>query len=215
MRRYVWMMLSAASILVLSACSGSSSDSEPTTTLATPVTTSPVTTSPVTTSPVTTSPPAAQTTSTVPVQIPLITVTSSAYAEGARIPVIHTCDGEDISPDYSLADLPAETVSIVLTMDDPDAPGGVWDHWVEFDIPPGSEIPEGATEFGTMGSNSWGTLGYRGPCPPPGNAHRYIVTVYAVDGLLGLDEGATKGAVLAAMEGHVIATGQLLGEFSR
>ena len=100
-------------------------------------------------------------------------------------------------------------------MGDPDAPGGVWDHWVEFALPPLSEIPEGATEFGTMGSNSWDTLGYRGPCPPPGNAHRYIVTVYAVDGLLGLDEGATKDAVLAAMEGHLLATGELLGEFSR
>ena len=128
---------------------------------------------------------------------------------------MHTCDGEDISPDYTFAGLPAETVSMALTIEDTDAPGGVWDHWVEFDIPTGAEIPEGATEFGTMGSNSWDTFGYRGPCPPPGNAHRYIVTVYALDGLLGLGEGATKGAVLAAMEGHVIATGQLLGEFSR
>jgi Raf kinase inhibitor-like YbhB/YbcL family protein len=142
-------------------------------------------------------------------------VTSSAYGEGDRIPVIHTCEGEDISPDYSLADLPAGTVSIVLTMDDPDAPGGTWDHWVEFDMEPVSEIPEGATELGTLGSNSWDTLGYRGPCPPPGDAHRYVVTVYAIDGLLALDEGATKAAVLSAMEGRILATGELLGEFSR
>ena len=128
---------------------------------------------------------------------------------------MYTCDGEDISPDFTLDDLPAETVSVVLTMDDPDAPGGTWDHWVEFDMAPVSEIPEGATQLGTMGSNSWDTLGYRGPCPPPGNAHRYVVTVYALDGLLALDEGAAKATVLTAMEGRILASGQLLGEFSR
>ncbi len=216
MRRYLPLVASTIGILVLSACSGSS-DSESPTTVASPVTTSPVTTSPVTTSPVTTSPApaAASASSTVPPPTPHITVTSSAYGEGDRIPVIHTCEGEDISPDYTLADLPAGTLSIVLTMDDPDAPGGTWDHWVEFDIEPVSEIQEGATELGTMGSNSWDTLGYRGPCPPPGDAHRYVVTVYALDGLLALDEGANKAAVLTAMEERILATGQLLGEFSR
>jgi Raf kinase inhibitor-like YbhB/YbcL family protein len=128
---------------------------------------------------------------------------------------MYTCEGEDISPDYTLAGLPDDTVSIALTMDDPDAPVGVWDHWVEFDLPPETEIPSNATELGTMGSNSWDTLGYRGPCPPPGDPHRYVMTVYALDALLGLDEGATKDALLAAMEGHVIASGQLIGEFSR
>jgi len=142
-------------------------------------------------------------------------VTSSAYGEGDRIPVVYTCDGEDISPDYTLDDLPAETVSVVLTMDDPDAPAGTWDHWVVFDMAPVSEIPMDAADLGTMGSNSWDTLGYRGPCPPPGNAHRYVVSVYALDGLLALDEGATKAAVLTAMEGRILAAGQLLGEFSR
>ena len=128
---------------------------------------------------------------------------------------MHTCEGDDVSPDYTLADLPADTVSIVLTMDDPDAPGGTWDHWVVFDVVPVAEIPEGATELGTMGSNSWDTLGYRGPCPPPGDAHRYVVTVYALDDLLALDEGATKSVVLATMGDHILATGELLGEFSR
>ncbi len=141
-------------------------------------------------------------------------MTSSAYGEGDRIPVVYTCEGEDISPDYTLSGLPDETVSIALTMDDPDAPVGVWDHWVEFDIPPGTEFPSGAT-LGTMGSNSWGALGYGGPCPPPGDPHRYVVTVYALDEVLGLDEGTAKDALLDAMEGHVIASGELVGEFSR
>lgn len=84
-----------------------------------------------------------------------------------------------------------------------------------FDVAPVPEIPMDAADLGTMGSNSWDTLGYRGPCPPPDNAHRYVVTVYALDDLLALDEGATKADVLAAIGGHILATGELLGEFSR
>jgi Raf kinase inhibitor-like YbhB/YbcL family protein len=207
--------MAAIGILLLAACSSSTSDVDPTTTIASPVTTSPVTTSPATTSPVTTSPPAPSATTEAPPEPSHIVVTSSAYAEGGRIPVVHTCEGEDTSPDYTLDDLPAETVSVVLTMDDPDAPGGTWDHWVVFDMGPVTEIPIEAVGLGTMGSNSWDALGYGGPCPPPGNAHRYVVSVYALDGRLALDEGATKADVLAAMGGHILATGELTGEFSR
>jgi Raf kinase inhibitor-like YbhB/YbcL family protein len=207
-RRYVPVLLAVAGVLIVSACSDSSSEADPTTTTAGTVATTVTTTS---SPPTTTLAP----TTTVPAPPPEMVVTSSAYAEGERIPTVYTCDGEDISPDYTISGLPAETVSIALVMDDPDAPGGVWDHWVVYDIPPTSEIPSDATELGTKGSNSWDRLGYGGPCPPPGDAHRYIVTVYALDAMLGLEEGASKDALMTAMEGHVLASGILLGEYSR
>jgi Raf kinase inhibitor-like YbhB/YbcL family protein len=207
-RRYVPVLLAVAGVLIVSACSDSSSESDPTTTAAGTVATTVTTTS---SPPTTTLAP----TTTVPAPPPDLVVTSSAYAEGERIPTMYTCDGEDVSPDYTISGLPAETVSIALVMDDPDAPRGVWDHWVVYDIPPTTEIPSDATELGTMGSNSWDRLGYGGPCPPPGDAHRYIVTVYALDALLGLEEGASKIALMTAIEGHVIASGILLGDYSR
>ena len=214
--KYALVLVATFGVLMMSACSGSSSDSDPTTSAAGTVAPTVTTTLPPPTTTVgatTTAAPALPTTTLAPP--PEIVVTSSAYAEGERIPTLYTCDGADISPDFTLTGLPAGTVSIALVMDDPDAPVGVWDHWVVYDIPPTMEIPSDAAELGTKGSNSWDRLGYGGPCPPPGNAHRYIVTVYAQDVLTGLEEGASKATLMTAMEGHVIASGVLLGEYSR
>jgi len=141
-------------------------------------------------------------------------LTSPAFAHEATIPDRYTCDGSDISPPLQIDNIPTSTVSLALLVDDPDAPSGVWDHWVEFDIEPREIIPESARNLGTGGNNSWGRTGYGGPCPPSG-IHRYFFTVYALDTELGLAQGATKGAVLDALEGHVLAEATLMGRYSR
>ena len=141
-------------------------------------------------------------------------VTSTAFEHEGAIPERYTCDGADVSPPLALADVPAEARTLVLIMDDPDAPRGTWDHWVAYDIPPDAEIPEAVGSLGTDGTNSWGRTGYGGPCPPSGT-HRYFFSVYALDIELGLPSGAAKTEVLDAMAGHVVAQGTLLGNYGR
>jgi Raf kinase inhibitor-like YbhB/YbcL family protein len=102
----------------------------------------------------------------------------------------------------------------VLIMDDPDAPVGTWDHWVAYDIDIARDVPEGVRSLGTPGRNSWRRTGYGGPCPPFGE-HRYYFRLYALDGCLGLREGAGKKQVLAAMQGHVLGEATLMGRYSR
>lgn len=141
-------------------------------------------------------------------------LTSTAFEPEGDIPVEYTCEGLDISPPMTIEELPPDTVSLALVMDDPDAPAGTWDHWVEYDIEPVTEIPEDVEGLGTPGVNSWETPGYRGPCPPSG-IHRYFFTVYALDADLGLEPGADKATVKAAIHGHVLAEASLLGFYSR
>jgi Raf kinase inhibitor-like YbhB/YbcL family protein len=141
-------------------------------------------------------------------------VTSAAFEHEGLVPQRFTCDGSDVSLPLSIADVPAEAVSLALVMDDPDAPRGTWDHWVAFDIPVVTDIPEDVGSLGTGGKNSWGRVGYGGPCPP-GGTHRYFTTVYALDAELGLAAGATKTEVLEAMAGHVLAEATLMGRYGR
>lgn len=141
-------------------------------------------------------------------------VTSVAFEEGGNIPAEYTCDGRDISPPLRLSDVPPEAVSLVLVMDDPDAPGGTWDHWVEFNVPVTDDIPEAAGSPGTPGRNSWGSFGYRGPCPPRGT-HRYFFTVYALAEQLNLPRGTPKEKLLEAIQGKVLAEATLMGRYSR
>lgn len=145
-------------------------------------------------------------------------VTSPAFAAGARIPRKFTGEGEDVSPALRWSAVPAGTREIALICDDPDAPVGTWDHWIVTAIPAAAtgleegRLPEGAR----TGRNSWGKSRYGGPMPPPGHGdHRYFFRVYALDAPLGLPEGATKQAVLAAVKGHVLAKGELMGKYSR
>lgn len=145
---------------------------------------------------------------------PVFAVTSSAFAEGEVIPRRYTCDAQNVSPPLTLSGVPAEAVSLALILDDPDAPGGTWVHWVEFNIDPLSEIPEDVGVLGTAGLNSFGITIYGGPCPPSGT-HRYFFKVFALDAILDLAPGATKAQLLAAMEGHVIAQAELMGLYSR
>lgn len=145
-------------------------------------------------------------------------ITSTAFEDGTVIPVKYTCDGEDISPRIDVTFPPAGAANLVLIVDDPDAPVGTWDHWVEFDIPiPGDEITwaEGVAIIGTPGNNSWNVTGYGGPCPPEGQDHRYFFTVYALDADLLLPEGVQSDDVREAMEGHILGEAQLMGTYAR
>ncbi len=139
---------------------------------------------------------------------------SDAFAQEATIPRVYTCDGADRSPPLRLTGIPDAAQTLVVVMDDPDAPRGTWDHWVAYDAAVTDTIPEGVGSFGTAGTNSWGRTGYGGPCPP-GGSHRYFFRVYALDTRLGLAEAATKAEVLGAMEGHVLDEAVLMGTYSR
>jgi len=101
-------------------------------------------------------------------------------------------------------------------MDDPDAPGGTWVHWVLYNLPPDlTGIEQGKSGGGTKGINDFKDLGYGGPCPPKGTTHRYYIKVYALDSMLDLKSGATKDQVESLMSGHILAQGQLVGKFGR
>ena len=150
-----------------------------------------------------------------------ITITSSSFTEGGLIPKKHTCDAEDISPDLKWSGVPKEALSLALICDDPDAPVGTWVHWVLFNIPadvttlqagvsPDAVLKNGARH----GKNDFRKLGYGGPCPP-GGTHRYFFKIYALDTLLSLESGSTKSQLLAAMKGHILAEGQLMGKYKR
>ena len=150
-----------------------------------------------------------------------ITITSSAFTEGAMIPKKHTCDADDISPDLKWSGVPKEAKSLALICDDPDAPVGTWVHWVLFNIPadvnalPAGIPADAALKNGSRhGKNDFRKLGYGGPCPP-GGTHRYLFKLYALDTVLSLDSGSTKAQVVAAMKGHILAEGQLMGKYKR
>ncbi|HLF73013.1 MAG TPA: YbhB/YbcL family Raf kinase inhibitor-like protein [Anaerolineales bacterium] len=150
-----------------------------------------------------------------------IQLTSDAFAHEKPIPAQYTCTGSDISPALTWGEPPAGTQSFALIMDDPDAPMGTWVHWVLFNIPASARglpeaVPAGQTlsDGSTHGRNSSGNQGYNGPCPPSGT-HRYFFKLYALDEMLGILAGADKGELLKAMEGHLLAQGELMGTFSR
>jgi Raf kinase inhibitor-like YbhB/YbcL family protein len=143
-------------------------------------------------------------------------VTSSAFEQGAAIPLKYTCDGENLSPQVGWSEAPAGTQSFALIMDDPDAPMGTYVHWVLYDLPTGSlELPEAVQSAGVAGVNSSRKSGYTGPCPPRGSPHHYNFKVYALDQMLGLQAGSNKADLEKAMQGHVLAWGQLTGVFGR
>jgi Raf kinase inhibitor-like YbhB/YbcL family protein len=151
-----------------------------------------------------------------------IRVESAAFEEGATIPTDYTCDGEDLSPPLAWGEVPEGTKSIALMCDDPDAPRGTWVHWVIFGLPAGSRgLPEGIPAERTLasgarqGTNDFRRIGYGGPCPPRGPAHRYYFKVYALDIEPDLSPGASKQDLIEAMEGHILAKGELMGRYQR
>jgi len=142
-------------------------------------------------------------------------ITSSAFQEGANIPSKFTCDGSDASPPLQIADVPLDAKSLALIVDDPDAPSGLFTHWMVWNIlPQTGAIGEGSTPKGVQGANDFGKSGYGGPCPPSGT-HRYYFKIFALDRKLDLPFGAKRGQLDAAMKGHVLAQGELMGLYSR
>jgi len=146
---------------------------------------------------------------------------SPAFGNGDYIPVKYTCDGEDVSPPLLFLDPPDETQSFAIVVDDPDAPVGVFTHWVIYDIPGTFEgLPEDVPpelEYGIkQGINDFKRIGYGGPCPPPGRVHRYFFVLFALDiPTTGLPAGVTKAELLRAIDGHVIAHDELVGLYAR
>ncbi len=150
-----------------------------------------------------------------------IDITSSAFQNEGNIPQKYTCDGANVSPPLTWSSIPDGTKSIALIADDPDAPVGTWVHWVLFNIPPDARgLPENVPAVQTLdsgavqGTNDFKKLGYGGPCPPAGS-HRYFFKIYALDTQLDLEPGASKAQVEDAMEGHILAQGQLMGRYER
>lgn len=149
-------------------------------------------------------------------------ITSPAFGHNQSIPSKYTCDGENVNPPLSFHDVPQETKSLVLLMEDPDVPhnlraDGMWDHWVVYNIDPTvTAIEEGKTPEGSVGLNTSGGAAYQGACPPNGQ-HRYFFKLYALDTVLDFDDASkvTKVLVENALEGHVLAKAELIGVYSR
>ena len=168
-----------------------------------------------------TSVPTLQNTEPGPTRMPFQLI-RSGFQEGEVIPAQFACTGENLSPEFTWGQPPPDTVTLALIFDDPDALGGSWVHWILFNIPPDAgslpaaisplaQYPDGSLS----GINSWGELGYGGPCPPQGSTHQYLFALYALDTALDLESSATKQDLLIAMQSHILAETQLTGLFSR
>jgi hypothetical protein len=149
-------------------------------------------------------------------------LTSSAIASGAAIADDYACTGADRSPALGWSGAPQSTKSFALIVDDPDAPGGTFVHWVAYNIPAGvTSLPAGLPQTaeisggGTNGINSFGHIGYNGPCPPAGKVHHYRFHLFALDSTLTPGDKADAAAIESAMTGHVVATAELAGTFER
>lgn len=140
-------------------------------------------------------------------------VFSTVFSHNGHIPSEYTCDGKDINPPIEVNNIPEGTKTLALIMEDPDAPRGVFDHWLVWNISPNEAISEQANP-GIPGLNDFGKTGYGGPCPPSG-VHRYFFRVYALDIKLDLVAGADKTALLEAMQGHILAEGEIMGLYQR
>lgn len=146
-----------------------------------------------------------------------LTVKSTAFEQGQLIPKKYTCDGEDVNPPLTIEGIPKEAKTLALIMDDPDAPGGTFDHWVIWNISAQTSSIAEHSAPGKEGKNGFGKVGYNGPCPPPGT-HRYFFKMYALDAELKLGSilGTPKKKDLEkAMQGHILAKGELMGTYHR
>lgn len=157
----------------------------------------------------------------------MLTLSSPVFEPNGTIPAAYTCDAQGAAnPPLRIEGVPSGTQSLVLIMEDPDIPDvvkqsrgiAVFDHWVLFNISPSTKAINPGDSVGVLGANSAGTLGYTGPCPPSQyepKEHRYIFTLYALDTLIELPQGATKQAVLDALQGHAIGQTTLTGRYAR
>jgi len=150
-----------------------------------------------------------------------LSITSTAFKQGERIPSKYTCDGSGVSPGLEWSDVPEGTRSFTIIADDPDAPVGTWIHWVLYNVPAETRaLPEAVPTDASLpdasrqGKNSWGRLGYGGPCPP-GGTHRYYFKLYALDTVLELPTGVSENDLLKAMKGHILSEAELMGLYSK
>ena len=142
-----------------------------------------------------------------------LTISSSAFAAASTIPSKYTCEGKDINPPLDIDHIPENVKSLVLMVDDPDAPRGTWLHWLVWDIPVTHHLAENKKP-GVEGMNDFKRMHYGGPCPPTGT-HRYFFRVYGLDCVLGLSAGASRGDLEKAMKDHILAYGELIGTYQR
>ncbi|MGC8777267.1 MAG: YbhB/YbcL family Raf kinase inhibitor-like protein [Candidatus Caldatribacteriaceae bacterium] len=152
---------------------------------------------------------------------PVFRLKSEGLSLEAPIPLRYTCFGENVSPPFTWENVPPGTVSLVLLCEDPDAPQGTFVHWVVYNLPPELSLQEGAGTIGKeriaevayQGRNSFGKIGYGGPCPPPGNPHRYVFRLLALDTVLPQKPGLTEDEVLSLIAGHILGEARFLGIF--
>ena len=143
-------------------------------------------------------------------------LTSSAFENAQAIPERHTCDGDDVAPPLHWSNVPEGTRSLALVVDDPDAPSGIFTHWVAWGLDPAADGLREGERAPNEGRNDFGATGYRGPCPPPGHGrHRYAFRLFALDAEVGLAAGATKAELEQALAGHVLTTAELVGTYER
>jgi hypothetical protein len=149
-------------------------------------------------------------------------ISSPSFPNAGDIPSKYTCDGADVSPEFSWSGAPSRTQSFALIADDPDAPVGTWTHWVLFDLPASAAgLPEALSKIdelptgGRQGRNDFRKIGYGGPCPPPGKPHRYFFKVYALDAMLNLKPGCSKQEVEVAMQNHTLGKAEWMGRYKR
>jgi Raf kinase inhibitor-like YbhB/YbcL family protein len=142
-----------------------------------------------------------------------LTISSPEFEHEGYIPMKYTCEGKNINPPVAISGLPKETISLALIIEDPDAPGKIFDHWVVWNIRPTQTIGENS-QPGITGKNGKGESRYTGPCPPSGT-HRYFVKVYALDTLLDLHNDVDKKMVEQALHDHVLAYGEMMGMYKK
>ena len=148
------------------------------------------------------------------IQASAMKVTSPDFSQGSAIPKEFTCDGADISPELDIENLPEDTKSIAIIIDDPDAASGTFTHWIVWNIPSANKIEKNSSQ-GISGTNSFKKTGYQGPCPPAGKAHRYIFKIHALDSELNLDASAEKDDLINAMKSHILAQSEIMAEYQR
>ena len=144
-----------------------------------------------------------------------MTITSSAFQQAGNIPSKFTCDGNNKNPPLQIAEIPSGAKSLALVVDDPDAPSGLFTHWVVWNISPRTNaITEASAPKGVQGTNDFGKSGYGGPCPPSG-MHRYSFKIFALDRELDLPSGSKRSQLDAAMKGHIVGQGELIGRYAK
>lgn len=155
---------------------------------------------------------------TEPKETPKLAITTNAFLDKMAIPTLYTCDGKDVSPQLGWTDLPPKTVTLAIIMNDTNAPNGPFYHWILFNVPKSTtELEQGTSAPGgaSVGKNSFDKTAYSGPCPPKGDAHTYVFTLYALDTTLKLPKDADAKSVLAAMKDHIVGQVELTGVYSR